>query len=173
MIETERLTLVPCGESHFEAFFQSEEMLADLLGVTTAKDWSSFPQALPRSFEIFKANPQNLHWGTHLFIHKKDKKLIGIGGFKGAADKHGAVEIGYEIAPEYRNQGLATEIARGLINRAFSFSKVRMVDAHTAAEENASGRILHKCGMKKIIEKYDAQDGGSWQWRVTRENYGK
>lgn len=173
MIETERLLLVPCDLKHFEAFFQSEQHLADLLGVGLANEWMQFPEAMPYCRKMLESNPQNRDWGLHLFVHKKDNKLIGMGGFKGTVSEKGMVEIGYEISPDYQGQGLATEAAIGMIDHAFSHSNITMVEAQTLPEENASCKILRKCGLEKIGEKYDPDDGQTWHWRILRENYEK
>lgn len=173
MIETERLLLIPCDSTHFEAFFQSEQSLADLLGVKLAAGWMQFPEAIPYGYEMLKSNPQNRDWGMHLFVHKEDNKLIGMGGFKGAVNENGMIELGYEISPDYQNRGLATETAQGMLIHAFSYTEIKMVEAHTLAEENTSGRILRKCGLKKICENHNATDDYSWQWRITREEYEK
>ena len=158
---------------HFETVLQSEQQLADLLGVELAENWLVFPEAMAGGYAMLKANPNNLRWGTFIFVHKADNKIIGNGGYKGVFDENGMVEIGYAIAPEYENQGIATEAARGLIENAFSWGQVKMVDAHTLAEENASVRVLQKCGMTKIAEKHDEEDGDIWQWRLLREEYEK
>lgn len=173
MIETERLLLIPCSSAHFEAFFQSEQNLAELLGVSLASNWMQFPEAMPKCYEMLNLNPQNREWGLHLFIHKADRKLIGMGGFKGAVNENGAVEIGYEISPDYQKQGLASEAAAGLIEQAFSQPKVGKVEAHTLPEENFSCRILRKCGLSKIGEKNDPEDGRIWHWRILRKEYEK
>lgn len=173
MIETERLQLIPCNLMHFEAVLQSEQNLAELLDVGLAKDWMQFPEAMLHGLEMLKKSPQNLRWGTYLFLHKLENKLVGNGGFKGATDENGMVEIGYALAPEFWNQGLATEAAKSLIQYAFSWSNVKMVDAHTLTEENASVKILLKCGMTKIAEKHDTEDGNIWQWRVLRAEFEK
>jgi RimJ/RimL family protein N-acetyltransferase len=158
---------------HLSALIQSEQALADLLGVGLADGWLVFPEAAPFALQMLESNPQILRWGMHLFVHKGDNKIIGNGGFKGVADENGMVEIGYAISPVYENQGLATEAARGMIEYAFSWANVQMVDAHTLAEENASVKVLRKCGMKKIAEKHDPEDGAVWQWRITREEFEK
>lgn len=173
MIETERLQLIACSKMHLNALIQSEQALAELLGVELAENWLVFPEAAPYALEMLEKNPQVLRWGMHLFIHKAENKIIGNGGFKGLADENGMVEIGYAISPQFENQGLATEAARGMIDYAFSWSNVKMVDAHTLAEENASVRVLQKCGMTRIAEKHDAEDGDIWQWRILREDFEK
>lgn len=83
------------------------------------------------------------------------------------------VEIGYSIAPSYRNRGLATEAANGLVDHAFSFTQIKMVDAHTLMEVNPSMRILEKIGMKNIGTGIDPDEGEVWHWRIVREDYEK
>ena len=78
------------------------------------------------------------------------------------------VEIGYQIYEPYRSQGLATEAANGLINRAFDQPCVTVVRAHTLAEENASGQVLKKCGMAFVQAIDDPDDGSIWQWQLSR-----
>lgn len=171
MITTKRLELLPCDESHFEAVLQSEVKLAELLNITIAKDWMPFPESLPFGYEMLKADSQNFCWGMYLFIHKADQKLVGSGGYTGKADENGMVEIGYSISTEYQNQGLATEAAKGFIKFAFSFQHIKTVEAHTLAEENVSTKVLKKCGLTKITEKYDEKDGDIWQWRILKEDF--
>jgi [ribosomal protein S5]-alanine N-acetyltransferase len=173
MIETERLQLIACSKMHLNALVQSERALADLLGVELAENWLVFPESAPYALKMLEANAQILRWGMHLFLKKDENKIVGSGGFKGVADPEGMVEIGYAISPLYENQGLATEAARGMIDYAFGWSNVRMVDAHTLAEENASVKVLQKCGMTRIAEKHDDEDGAIWQWRILREDFEK
>ena len=79
--------------------------------------------------------------------------MIGGGGYKGKPTAEGMVELGYEITSNYRNNGYATEMARGLIAHAFTNNMVKSIIAHTLAEENASTKVLQKCGFKKVQEK--------------------
>jgi RimJ/RimL family protein N-acetyltransferase len=109
----------------------------------------------------------------YFVIHRDDDRLIGNCGFKGAPNAEGMVEIGYAIAPAYEGRGYATEVAQGLTDRAFASPYVKMVDAHTLAEENASTSVLRKIGMKWVEEIIDPEDGKIWHWRITREEYEK
>lgn len=173
MIETARLKLIPCKLSHFEAMLRDERELAAMLGVSLAEDWLGFEgarEAMPYSYEYLKTHPDALGWWTHLFIHSRDNALIGMGGFKGQADEDGIVEIGYSIAPGYRERGLATEAARGMIEYAFSHPHVTEVIAHTLPETNPSTRVLRKAGMKFTGEIQDPDDGPVWRWSLKRED---
>jgi len=174
MIETARLRLVPCELNHFEAILDDERRLAPALGVTLAEDWLGFPaarEAMRPCYEHLKSNPSVLGWWTYLFVHKADRALVGLGGFKGGPDAEGAVEIGYALAPAYRGAGLATEAARGMIEYAFSHAEVGRVLAHTLPEKNDSTRVLERVGLRFVETVQDPEDGEVWRWRVGREEY--
>ncbi|MDX6696284.1 MAG: [ribosomal protein S5]-alanine N-acetyltransferase [Blastocatellia bacterium] len=173
MIETERLRLIPCELAHFDALLRDPPRLEQMLGVSIVEGWSAFPESIARGQEYLKRHMDALDWWMYLFMHAADSALVGQGGFKGKADESGMVEIGYSIAPAYRNRGVATEAAQGLIDFAFSHTHVKMVDAHTLAEVNPSTRVLKKVGMKFIEALRDAEHGEVWHWRLTSDGYRK
>jgi [ribosomal protein S5]-alanine N-acetyltransferase len=168
-IETPRLFLIGCTQPVLEAISRGHRSLGLLLGVDVPLLWTEFGEdifhyALDRIIE----NPEETKWWSYLPILKEENVLVGSCGYKGPPDKEGVVEIGYEVAHEYRNRGLATELARGLIEHAFQHPAVTAVKAHTHAEINASGSVLQKCGMKKTAELFDPDDGEVWLWNVLR-----
>jgi ribosomal-protein-alanine N-acetyltransferase len=174
MIETDCLKLVPAELAHFEAILNDQDELARLLRVSLADEWYGFDEALeamPHSLELLKLNPALRHWWTYLFVHKRDSKLVGIGGFKGAPDAAGMVEIGYAIAPAYRRKGLATEAARGLLAFAFAHESVMSVQAHTLKDGFESIGVLRKVGMRLAGKFYDAEDGDVLRWIITRDEW--
>jgi [ribosomal protein S5]-alanine N-acetyltransferase len=176
MIRTANLELMPCESKHFEAILEDQKQLEQMLGVTVFDDWFNFPgvagiEAMRFLSEYLKANPDELGWWTYLFIHVKDKVLVGMGGYKGKADESGMVEIGYAIVPAYRRRGLATEATQGFIDHALSHPHVIRVDAHTLAEPNASTRVLEKAGMKHVGAVSDPDHGEIWHWSLSEEGY--
>jgi RimJ/RimL family protein N-acetyltransferase len=74
------------------------------------------------------------------------------------------VEIAYGVSPEYRGKGYATKAAQSLTDYAFNSGKVRVIRAHTLPEQNASTRVLAKCGFRRIGEVIDPEDGLVWCW---------
>ena len=83
--------------------------------------------------------------------------LVGWGGFKGPpAD--GVVELGYSIAPAFRNRGIASDSVREMLRDAFSASEVRAVIAHTLAEPGPSTKVLEKTGFVNEGEVTDDAD---------------
>jgi len=172
MIQTPNLQLFPFERVHVEALLRSKSELAALLQVTVPDGWPHFPEAFSLSaHESHESNLLEADWHGYFFLHRKDRVLVGNGAFKGPPDDSGTIEIGYEIASEYWNRGLAIEAAQGLIDYAFSHVEVRAVIAHTLAQINASNRVLQKVGMKFIAEVDDPEEGKIWRWQISRDEY--
>jgi len=169
-IETSRLSIVVATEPILEAALRGDKSLSAALGAKVDHGWTEFGDSIFRfSLEMIKKNPSDLIWWSYLPVLKEENVLIGSCGYKGPPDKEGIVEIGYEIAEAYRNRGLATELAKGLTDFAFTQAEVKAVKAHTLAAVNPSGSVLKKCGMKKVAELLDPEDGKVWQWIVYRD----
>ena len=102
-------------------------------------------------------------------FHLVDNTVIGLCGFTGPPSMDGVVEIAYGIAPGYQNRGLAREAAQELIAYAFANERVRTVCAYTLPQNNASTRVLTKCGFALIGEVTHRDDGVVWRWEKQRE----
>ena len=142
-----------------------------MLNVTVLDGWPGFPETIPHVYESLKSDPSALEWGYRLFVHTKDSALIGEGGYKGAPDKEGMVEIGYAIVPEYRRRGFASEAARGLASHAFSHPEVNLVQAHTLKDGTASIGVLKKLGMKYAGTAHDPEEGEVLRWVMERKDF--
>jgi len=168
-IETNNLRLIPCDVDTLHTAIEGNDQLAKRLGVTVNENWTEFgAAALHYSLERLLERPADAGWWTYFPIHKQNNELIGSGGYKGGPTEQGTVEIGYEIAPAYRNKGLATEMAVALISHAFADSRVQSILAHTLGETNASTKVLAKCGFQKVEEINDPEDGLIWKWELKR-----
>lgn len=91
--------------------------------------------------------------------------VVGGCAFKGPPDYHGAVEIAYGVEPEFRQRGYATEAAQALVDFAFAHN-VRLVRAHTLANNDASIGVLLNCGFCLIGEVIDPEDGPVLRWEL-------
>jgi RimJ/RimL family protein N-acetyltransferase len=69
------------------------------------------------------------------------------------------VEVAYGIDPPHRGRGLATEAAAGLVGFALASGRARVVRAHPKQDNGASGRVLAKCGFRRVGEVIDPEDG--------------
>jgi len=170
-IRTPRMTLQACSIPHFEELIKGHQSYEATFGVKVMDGYIEFPDALNYMLSQLKSAGVDLTWGAYLYIHRADNALIGMGGYKGAPDTQGMVEIGYGVAPAYRGQGYATEAARGLTDAAFQDERVGKVWAHTLAEINASAQVLTKCGLTKIGELDDPDDGRIWRWEITKDRW--
>jgi RimJ/RimL family protein N-acetyltransferase len=93
--------------------------------------------------------------------------VVGGCGFKGAPDETRTDEIGYGIDAEHRGKGYATEAAQALVEYAVRSGEVATVIAHTLPENNASARVLTKCGFRNVGEVVDPEDGLVRRWERT------
>ncbi len=169
IIETKNLRLIPCSIDILGKAIEGNNELGILLGIHIADNWTEFGvEPLKYSRDKIVKDNEEMGWATYFPIHKQDNTLIGSCGYKGKPTEQGTVEIGYEIAPDYRNKGFATELAKGLISNAFAENSVKIIIAHTLPEENASTKILTKCGFVKTGEINDPEDGLIWKWELKK-----
>lgn len=155
-------------KAHKEALQKGPSHLQALLKAKVPEGWPQFPGP-------FKLREDDSEWGggwpSYFFICPQSQSLVGNGGFSGAPDLHGEIEIGYEIAPAYRDRGYATAAVRKLLMFAFSQDVVQAVVAHTLAEKNASNAVLVKAGLSFAEEVPHVVFGGIWRWRIGRAEW--
>lgn len=170
MITSARLHLVPFNKALYDAIVANDnETLGTLLNVQTPSSWTEFKdaiEALPVLISIFDKLQGDDRWGSYFIIHTQQKQLIGTGGYKGAPDENGFVEIGYEIKEVCRNQGFATEAAKAFISFAKSQTGIKGIRAHTLAEENFSVKVLRTCGFTFTGQLTEPEDGEVWRWET-------
>ena len=108
-------------------------------------------------------------WFGYLVVEGETGQLVGTCSLKGPP-VDGAVEIAYFTFPGFEGRGIGTEMARFLVERAVTLQDVTLVTAHTAAEHNASTRILEKIGMRLTGEA--VEDGVAvWRWAISGTGY--
>lgn len=138
-----------------DADLSSPEALARALGVSVPAGWP--PGEYDRAaMEFFRArlseSPEAAGWYGWYAVLRPDGPpaavLVGSGGYFGPPGGDGVVEIGYSVVPEYQAQGLATELVRGLLERAFSAPAVSRVIAHTTPANLGSVKVLERCGFE-------------------------
>lgn len=173
LIHTQRLRLLTCEEQHLSAIAADPASLGELLGVAVPQGWPEHRQAYRHARDLVRKDPllAPSGWWLYLFVEPVLKVLVGSGGFKSAPDANGVVEIGCEIAPDYRRQGYATEALRGLIRYAFSRSGVSAVEAHSLPRKSPQSGLLRTLGMKNVGEATDAAAGKVWTWQLTQDAY--
>jgi RimJ/RimL family protein N-acetyltransferase len=157
--------LQPATLAQIEALIAGDDVFAAEFGLNVVAGYIAFPEALEYTRKGL-AEGLDPNWSSHLIIDPDAGELVGLGGFKGRPVA-GEVEIGYGVAPEREGRGHATAAARWLTDTAFARG-VEVVVAHTLAELNASTTVLQRCGMTKVGELVDPDDGPIWRWEVWR-----
>ncbi len=167
-IKTDRIVLVNASSAILEKVLAGDESLQIFLDINVPKQWTEFrPAPFQYALERIQKNGGDARWWSWLPILIAENTLVGNCEYKGSP-KEGIVEIGYEVAVDYRGIGYATEIARALINHAFAEESIMEIVAHTLPEENASVRILKNCGFGFIEVINDPEDGQIWKWVLAR-----
>ena len=89
-------------------------------------------------------NPPWISYYAH-----KEGQLVGGGGFKGKP-LNGQVEIAYGTFPQYRHQGIGTEICSQLVSLCLQTDATIRITARTLPENAGSARILKKNGFQQV-----------------------
>ena len=102
------------------------------------------PEEADRMFERFMV----LSRDEKRFVYGIDLKGKLIGWINEVSREGRKIEVGYVIAPEEQNKGYATEALGALIPELFKAGFQR-VEAGAFEENEASMRVMEKCGMKR------------------------
>ena len=135
------------------------------MGSPAPGGWPEFPEAIAFTIDRFTTHPHEAEWWMHYFF--VNGLLIGSGGFVGRP-RHGAAEIGYEVAPGFRRRHYGTGAAAALTRKAFATGEVSSVIAHTLPHDNPSTMVLTRLGFTNEGEIKDPQQGVVWRWRVAK-----
>ena len=165
-LETKRLQLIPFTLDLKKAAMNDRARLVEMLGVYVPEHWPEpdLVEALPVFVEKMEKAPSEPVWDW-IAIHRLDQAVIGGIGFMGGPDKDGVVEVGYDIIPEYRKQGYATEMARSLIAWAFQETDIKVVTASCHDDNIGSIKVLENVGMRRL-----EPDGNMLKWDIRKDS---
>ena len=150
------------------ALKDNRALFGELIGSAVPDGWPEFPEAIGFTLQHLQtASEADRSWSMQFFVDPATGRLFGSGGF--AAPPAGrTVEIGYEIAPEFRGRGLGVAAARALVARAVASGEVDHVLAHTLPGLNPSTGVLVSLGFEHTSDQQDPEVGVVWEWRWTR-----
>jgi RimJ/RimL family protein N-acetyltransferase len=158
----EMVRVEPIRRDWAEALAEGDAVFAERFGIAVEVGWSGFPEALPILLDAARAGVPG-EWGPQLFFDDHGA-LVGNRGWKGRPEQ-AAAELGYAAAPARQRRGIATAVVRELVERARR-AGLRVVVAHTLAEENASTKVLTRCGFTRTAELADPDEGRVWRWEL-------
>ena len=138
-----------------------------------ALSWTDFaiPDAFPGGAlelltfrrEQLRAEPARLPWLLRaLVIREARREMVGFANFHGPPGVNdlglpGAAEIGYEVFPEHRGRGYATEAARAMIEWARRERGVRHFLSGIRPDNAPSLRVIEKIGFQRRAEVVDGE----------------
>ncbi|MGH2959745.1 MAG: GNAT family N-acetyltransferase [Solirubrobacterales bacterium] len=161
-----KIQIVPASVGTLEAFQNDPEEFSRLLGSPIPEGWPEFPEAIAFTLDFLAAaSERDRAWSMHYFVDEASGELVGSGGYT-APPAERKVEIGYEIAPEYRGRGIGVASARALVDHALESGEVDRVVAHTLANENSSTGVLRSLGFELTGESEDPDEGTVWEWTL-------
>ncbi|MBW4616208.1 MAG: GNAT family N-acetyltransferase [Desmonostoc vinosum HA7617-LM4] len=158
--------IVPCSVAHIEKLIAGADAFLTAYGLQVADGYLPFAGALDYSLKMMQTSQTWSPWLPYLLVFDPQQILVGFGGFKSVPDFQRTVEIGYSVAPNYQGRGFATSMVEQLMKIAFTSELVECVCAHTLAQPSASTRVLEKCGMTRVSEFIDVEDGKLWRWEI-------
>lgn len=150
VIETDRLILrswKPEDLPLFAAMNKDERVMRYFPATLTDEQTESFYNRIQSEFE-------RNGWGLYAVELKSTGKFIGYVGLHEIgfdADFTPGVEIGWRLATDYHNQGLATEAAKAVLKLAKEKGLSKLY-SFTAKQNAPSERVMQKIGMTKAGE---------------------
>lgn len=163
-LQSKLLTLVASTATHVRTELEAPHQLGQLLGAIVSSQWPSGEYDRD-AMEFFLARLEEGGEGAAgwygwyaLSPDSPDEPstLLGAGGYFGPPDITGSVEIGYSILPQWQRRGYASELVRMLVAHAFTFPQIKLVRAHTTQDNDASIKVLSRCGYQLIGPGEDA-----------------
>ena len=172
MASQPQIRLVPATVPLLNALSDDRSRFSELIGSPVPIGWPEFPEAIGFTMEHLQhASEADRSWSMQFFVDQANGRLVGSGGFA-APPLERTVEIGYEIAPEFRGHGFGRAGARALVERAVASGEVDHVTAHTLPGPNPSTGVLRSLDFEHVGDQEDPDVGVVWKWRWTRSSVG-
>jgi ribosomal-protein-alanine N-acetyltransferase len=168
------MTVPPIRTARFELLSMSQRFMTLLL----ARDLDGaseelgvrVPDELPDQLDNFlqfrivdlEEDPEAQPWlGRAIVLTEPDgtRSFVGTAGFHTPPDAEGRVEVGYRVEPQYRRQGVATEVVRGLFDWAAREHGIHRFRAAIAPGNVPSRAIISRLGFHQTGVQIDDVDG--------------
>jgi RimJ/RimL family protein N-acetyltransferase len=151
LLETQRLLLSPLNVTELELWLYNPSELESRLQLALAEAHLDgyMKTVFKRKIDNIRRDGSNAIWYTYWVIALKDESVVvGNVGYKHPPNAQGLVEVGYGIAPPYQKRGIMTEALQAFIQWTAGRSGVAVIRAETLKDNDASIRVLRKCGFE-------------------------
>lgn len=145
-IETARLTLRRLALTDAEMMFRnwtSDENVTRFLRWDAHKTMDETQKMLRQWVEAYQEG-STYYWGIYL----KDGEMIGSIGVAITSEYDLKGELGYKIGSRWWGKGYSSEAAGAVLAYMFRHTDIERIDAYSAVENAASGKVMEKIGMR-------------------------
>ncbi len=158
-LETTRLILRQLHSSDAPAIFHyfSKDEVMKYYDLETFTELEQAENIISLFNERFLAK-QGIRWGI---THKADDVVIGTCGYHNVNKEHSKAEIGYELSPEYWQQGIMSEAIQAIVAFGFSQWNLNRIEAFINPENEGSRKLLTKMGLREegFLKEYFFEKG--------------
>jgi len=163
IIETERMILREFSLKDIDAVFEfgSNDIVNKYTGDISLK---SKEQAKHIIENIYNSDYKKYGYGRWAAIYKPTNKIIGFAGLK-FLPEFNETDIGFRFLPEYWNKGIATEVAKPIIDYGFENFNLKRIIGIADPKNIGSCSVLKKIGMSFYkLAIYDETDDKKYNW---------
>lgn len=162
-IETPRLDLVQLPPPLLQAILDGDLLRADALAPfpVDAQVFGAAEHVMRLRLSQLEKDPTEQPWLLRAAVLRDTGRVVGRGGFHAPPDPAGVVEIGYEVAPDQRRQGLAAEMAVGLMRWAAGRGATACL-ASIRPDNVSSLALTRRLDFVRTGEQIDDIDGLEW-----------
>ena len=146
-ISTERLLLRRIKIDDAESMFKnwaSDDDVTKYLRWKAHKDIETTKEVINLWLQKYQ-NEQTYIWAI---VYKETDVLIGTIEIMPVDKEPGTAQAGYCIAKKYWNKGIMTEALKSVIDYMFSKVELKKIVAWHLVDNEASGKVMQKSGMK-------------------------
>jgi RimJ/RimL family protein N-acetyltransferase len=161
IVRSERIELVSLSGDQLAAILDGQTAgVEEALDVPLPPNWLGDGDLLPQwRLEQIESDPTSQPWLLRALILVEPRTCVGYFNFHGPPGEDGWVELGYEILPEHRRRGYASEAALRMMRWAHDEHGVEVFRASIGPDNEPSLKMIEKLGFEEIGTQIDEIDG--------------
>lgn len=129
------------------------------------------PGPLPYRIPRIAEHPERAPYLLRMAVHRQARVIIGSAGFHSVPDADGMIEIGLEVVPAWRGQGLAKEMLHGMWGWVVQQPGVRTLRYSVSPANAASQAIIRGLGFALTGQQMDEVDGPEDIYELSAQEY--
>jgi ribosomal-protein-alanine N-acetyltransferase len=126
---------------------------------------------LPWRVPQVEADPRVNRWFVRFVVLRTTGTIVGHTSFHEPPDPGGTIEIGLTLHPSYRQQGLGTEVVRGMWSWSVAQPEVAMLRYTVSPTNHASVNLVERFGFARVGQQVDELDGPEDIYEMTADEF--